>query len=99
MHAMPAISLSAIAAQSDALQVYWSPLMSGSPAGACNVPGLTEEEYALTMLQPWGDDAPVYLANNDYIMQDVRYIYGDWAEDSLLQVVSPPAQRTGISHV
>uniref|UniRef100_A0A061QWZ9 Amine oxidase domain-containing protein n=1 Tax=Tetraselmis sp. GSL018 TaxID=582737 RepID=A0A061QWZ9_9CHLO len=66
-------------------KVYWSPEVSGSPADACGVPGMTEEEYRATLLQPWGLDAAVFLANNDYYIQDVRYIFGDWAEDSLLQ--------------
>eukprot|EP00192_Tetraselmis_astigmatica_P003512 CAMPEP_0117679094 /NCGR_PEP_ID=MMETSP0804-20121206/17640_1 /TAXON_ID=1074897 /ORGANISM="Tetraselmis astigmatica, Strain CCMP880" /LENGTH=558 /DNA_ID=CAMNT_0005488511 /DNA_START=32 /DNA_END=1709 /DNA_ORIENTATION=- len=66
-------------------KVYWSSEVSGTAAQACGMPGLTEEEYAASLLQPWGRDVPVFLANNDYFMQDTKYMYGDWAEDSLLQ--------------
>ena len=37
------------------------------------------------MLQPFGRGAKVFLANNDYVALDVRYKYGDWAEETLLQ--------------
>jgi len=27
----------------------------------------------------------IFLANNDYVAQNVYYLFGDWAEESLLQ--------------
>ena len=46
-------------------------------AKACSVDGLTDEEYRETVLQPFGRDVPIYLANNDFVAQDVTYFYGD----------------------
>ena len=66
-------------------KVYYSPEMSGELGEACGVPGLTEAEYREGVLQPFGPATPVYLANNDYAALDVKYLYGDWAEESLLQ--------------
>uniref|UniRef100_A0A7S1X8U8 Amine oxidase domain-containing protein n=1 Tax=Tetraselmis chuii TaxID=63592 RepID=A0A7S1X8U8_9CHLO len=66
-------------------KVYWSSDISGSPAKACSLDGLTEAEYISTILQPYGKEQPIYLANNDYCIQDFKYMYGDWAEDSLTQ--------------
>jgi hypothetical protein len=66
-------------------KVYWAPEISGSLANACGVDGLTEGEYRTTLLQPFGRHAPIYMANNDWVAQDVTYFYGDWAEESLLQ--------------
>ena len=66
-------------------KVYWAPSISGSVANACGVPGLTDKEYRETVLQPFGRDKPVYLANNDFVAQDVTYFYGDWAEETLTQ--------------
>jgi hypothetical protein len=71
-------------------QVYWSSDISGSPAKACSLDGLTEAEYVSTILQPYGKEQPIYLANNDYCIQDFKYMYGDWAEDSLTQVCRQP---------
>ena len=65
--------------------MYYSPRQSGSLAAACAVSDLTDEEYRTTVLQPFGADAPVFLANNDWVAQDVDYFYGDWAEETLLQ--------------
>lgn len=66
-------------------QVYWSPEVSGSPGAACGVSSLTSDEYRTTVLQPYGRKVPIYLANNDYVMTQSRYLFGDWAEESLLQ--------------
>lgn len=66
-------------------KVYWAPSISGSLANACGVAGLTEDEYRRTVLQPFGTDARVFLANNDWVAQDVNDFFGDWAEESLLQ--------------
>ena len=66
-------------------KVYWAPSVSGSAGKACGVDGLTDDEYRTTVLQPFGKDVPIYLANNDYVCQDVRYFFGDWAEETLLQ--------------
>jgi len=66
-------------------KVYWAESISGSAAGACGVPGLTDAEYRTSVLQPLGRGAPLYLANNDFVSQKVDYFYGDWAEESLLQ--------------
>ncbi|KAL3775148.1 hypothetical protein ACHAW5_003380 [Stephanodiscus triporus] len=77
--------------------LYYS-TMSGAPDQACGVPGLTDESYRDTVLQPWrrGDGTDekkvggiknrIFLVNNDFSCMDVRYYFGDWAEESLLQV-------------
>jgi hypothetical protein len=77
--------------------LYYS-TMSGAPDQACGVPGLTDESYRDTVLQPWrrsdGTDEKkvggiknrIFLVNNDFSCMDVRYYFGDWAEESLLQV-------------
>ena len=65
--------------------MYWAPSISGSPGQACGVDGLSEEEYRTTVLQPFGLHSPVYLANNDWVLQDVNYFFGDWAEETLVQ--------------
>lgn len=52
------------------------------------MPGLTEDGYSSSVLQPWGRDVPVYLANNDYAAIDTVYLFGDWAEETLLQVLA-----------
>lgn len=49
-----------------------------------------------TILQPFGKDASVYLANNDYCIQDFKYMYGDWAEDSLRQVRTTGGEVTSL---
>ena len=66
-------------------KIYWAPSMSGSLANACGIDGLTEGEYRSTVLQPFGEKAPIFLANNDFVAQNVDYFFGDWAEESLLQ--------------
>ena len=66
-------------------KVYWSPEVSGSPAKACGVDGLDDDEYRTTVLQPLGRHIPIFLANNDWVCQDVQYLFGDWAEEPLLQ--------------
>ncbi|KAL3907383.1 MAG: hypothetical protein SGILL_008900 [Bacillariaceae sp.] len=77
-------------------KVYYSPTDSGTPDKACDVPGLTDEIYRDSVLQPWKDDFPgdkthnsiknrIFLVNNDYSCMDVRFMWGDWAEESLLQ--------------
>ena len=35
--------------------------------------------------EPFGKGVPVYLANNDWVAQDVTYFFGDWAEETLVQ--------------
>jgi len=66
-------------------KVYWAPSISGSLGGACGVDGLTPAEYRSTVMRPFGKAAPIYVANNDWVEQDVAYFMGDWAEESLLQ--------------
>jgi hypothetical protein len=83
-------------------KVLYYPSMSGTPDIACGVPGLTDESYRDTVLQPWRiiiDDYTgkgttiggsnienrIFLVNNDYACMDVRYFFGDWAQESLLQ--------------
>lgn len=58
-------------------KVYWAPSVSGTLGRACGCDGLTEAEYRTTVLQPFGKAAPIYLANNDWVAQDVKYFYGD----------------------
>lgn len=66
-------------------KVYYSTSMNDTMAKACNVPGLTEQEYRDTVLSPFGQDAKIHVANNDWVAQEVMGFYGDWAEESLLQ--------------
>lgn len=66
-------------------KVYYSPSISGPLERACGVPGLTEAEYRDGALQPFGRERAAFLANNDWVAMDVRYMYGDWAEETLLQ--------------
>ena len=75
--------------------MYYSPEVSGTLAEACGVPGLTEGSYSSSVLQPWGRGAPVYLANNDYAAIDIVYMFGDWAEETLLQVRGAPTTALG----
>ena len=63
--------------------------MSGSLGAACGVSGLSEGEYRLAALPPLGPGAPLYMANNDWVVSETRYMYGDWAEESLLQAFAP----------
>ena len=73
--------------------MYYAPEMSGEIADACAVDGLTDAEYRATVLRPFADAASapgddpaerVFLANNDFVAMNVHYMYGDWAEESLL---------------
>jgi len=66
-------------------KVYYSPEVSGSIAKACGVSGLSEAEYRRVALQPFGADKRVFMANNDWVAMDVAYMFGDWAEETLLQ--------------
>jgi len=67
-------------------KVYYSKSMDDSMEKACGVDGLTEKEYRDTILTPFKDKMPrVHVANNDWIAQEVENMYGDWAEESLLQ--------------
>jgi len=52
---------------------------------ACGVSGLSEAEYRRVALQPFGADKRVFMANNDWVAMDVAYMFGDWAEETLLQ--------------
>lgn len=64
--------------------MYYSPEISGSLGAACEVPGLTEIEYRDAVLQPFSNKN-TFLVNNDWVALDVKYMFGDWAEESLLQ--------------
>ena len=66
-------------------KVYYSPEVSGSLGEACGVPGLTEEEYRDTVLQPFVHSPNVFLVNNDWVALQSKYLFGDWAEESLMQ--------------
>jgi hypothetical protein len=65
--------------------VYYVPEVSGSLAQACGVEGLTEAEYRATALRPLGKGVKLFMANNDWVAMDTRYMFGDWAEETLLQ--------------
>lgn len=78
-------------------KVLYYPTESGPPDQACDVPGLTDDIYRDTALQPWKEEYVggrkasnsirdrIFLVNNDFSCMDVRYYWGDWAEESLLQ--------------
>lgn len=68
-------------------KVLYDPRMSGPPGRACGVAGLTDELYRDIALQPWtSKNLPnLFLVNNDWVCMNVRYFFGDWAEESLLQ--------------
>lgn len=67
-------------------KVYYYPSHSGTPEQACGVEGLTDESYSETVLQPWREaNTNIFLVNNDYSCLNVRYLWGDWAEETLLQ--------------
>lgn len=67
-------------------KVYYYPTESGTPDVACGVEGLTDDTYRDTVLRPWSGTHPnIFLMNNDYSCLDVRYLWGDWAEETLLQ--------------
>ncbi|KAG7362987.1 flavin containing amine oxidoreductase [Nitzschia inconspicua] len=92
-------------------KVLYYPTESGLPDQACGVPGLTDDTYRDIVLQPWKEEYVsgrkasnsirdrIFLVNNDYSCLDVRYYWGDWAEESLLQAeramlllgMSPPS--------
>lgn len=52
---------------------------------ACGVPGLTEAEYRQSMLTPIEGASHLLIANNDWVAQTTETLFGDWAEESLLQ--------------
>ena len=60
-------------------QVYWAPSISGTLGGACGVDGLTAAEYRATVMRPFGKAAPIFVANNDWVEQDVTYFMGDFS--------------------
>lgn len=70
-------------------KVYYSTAASvpGGPdplERACGVPGLSEAEYRLAVMAPLaGHD--LIVANNDWVAQTTETLFGDWAEESLLQ--------------
>jgi len=66
-------------------KVYYSASMGDSMSKACGVPSLTEKEYRDTVLSPFGEEAKIHVANNDWVAQEVMSFFGDWAEESLLQ--------------
>ncbi|CAE7338056.1 unnamed protein product, partial [Symbiodinium pilosum] len=49
------------------------------------VPGLTEKEYRDSMMFPVPGRTDISLANNDWVAQTIETMFGDWAEESLLQ--------------
>jgi hypothetical protein len=61
------------------------PEVSGSLGQACGVDGLSESEYRSTALQPLGKGVRLFMANNDWVALNTRYMFGDWAEETLLQ--------------
>lgn len=70
-------------------KVYYStnPTVPGGPdplERACGVPGLTDSEYRESVLSPLGTHS-ILVANNDWVAQSFETMFGDWAEESLLQ--------------
>ncbi|CAE7925617.1 unnamed protein product, partial [Symbiodinium sp. KB8] len=71
-------------------EVYYSALPS-TPGGsdplekACGVAGLTEKEYRDSIMFPVPGRTDISLANNDWVAQTTETMFGDWAEESLLQ--------------
>lgn len=71
-------------------KVYYSALPS-TPGGsdplekACGVAGLTEKEYRDSIMFPVPGRTDISLANNDWVAQTTETMFGDWAEESLLQ--------------
>eukprot|EP00420_Gonyaulax_spinifera_P005406 CAMPEP_0197941966 /NCGR_PEP_ID=MMETSP1439-20131203/123640_1 /TAXON_ID=66791 /ORGANISM="Gonyaulax spinifera, Strain CCMP409" /LENGTH=104 /DNA_ID=CAMNT_0043565199 /DNA_START=14 /DNA_END=328 /DNA_ORIENTATION=+ len=51
---------------------------------ACGVPGLNEDEYRRSVMMPLSDHR-LLVANNDWVAQATEKMFGDWAEESLLQ--------------
>eukprot|EP00746_Dinoflagellata_sp_MGD_P086947 gnl/MRDRNA2_/MRDRNA2_34472_c0_seq1.p1 gnl/MRDRNA2_/MRDRNA2_34472_c0~~gnl/MRDRNA2_/MRDRNA2_34472_c0_seq1.p1 ORF type:complete len:505 (+),score=92.02 gnl/MRDRNA2_/MRDRNA2_34472_c0_seq1:68-1582(+) len=67
-------------------KVYYSKSSGDSMEKACGVEGLTEQEYRDSVLTPFKEQMPrVHVANNDWVASEVEKMYGDWAEESLLQ--------------
>lgn len=66
-------------------KVYYVPELVGPLSEACGVEGLTEAEYRMIALQPLGKEIKLYMANNDWVAMNTRYMFGDWAEETLLQ--------------
>jgi len=66
-------------------KIYYAESMGDSLAKACGLEGLDEKEYRSTVLKPFGEKHKIYLANNDWVAQEIKGFYGDWAEESLLQ--------------
>jgi len=52
---------------------------------ACGIRGLTEDEYRNSMLSPLSGDPRILVANNDWVAMRTEELFGDWAEESLLQ--------------
>ncbi|CAE7380299.1 HERC2 [Symbiodinium natans] len=71
-------------------KVYYSTDAS-NPGGpdplekACGVAGLTEKEYRDSLMFPIPNRTDISLANNDWVAQTTETMFGDWAEESLLQ--------------
>lgn len=51
---------------------------------ACGVPGLNDDEYRRSVLAPTSSKHLI-VANNDWVAQSTETLFGDWAEESLLQ--------------
>jgi hypothetical protein len=65
-------------------KVYYDPESGDTIDKACNVTELTKDEYRDTVLQPL-PFPKVFVANNDWVAEEIKYMGGDWAEESLLQ--------------
>jgi len=70
-------------------KVYYSadPSTPGGPDPldkACGVAGLTEGEYRESVMMPVSDKR-ILVANNDWVALSTERMFGDWAEESLLQ--------------
>jgi hypothetical protein len=65
-------------------KVYYDPESGDTIDKACNVTGLTKDEYRDTVLEPL-PFPKVFIANNDWVAEEIKYMWGDWAEESLLQ--------------
>jgi len=60
-------------------KVYYSASMGDSMSKACGVPSLTEKEYRDTVLSPFGEEAKIHVANNDWVAQEVMSFFGELA--------------------
>jgi hypothetical protein len=65
-------------------KVYYDPESGDTIDKACNVTELTKDEYRDTVLEPL-PFPKVFVANNDWVAEEIKYMWGDWAEESLLQ--------------